>query len=338
MNIPYHTRQTIKRIAVVILVVAAVLLVVWACWLVWLGRFFVYSRSEGAVLDFGLPSQMQEGELALPPQQETVPIFYNEGNDTAAAKKELSQIVGCYVQLDDLKKDVAAVKKQIQTLPRGTAVMVDVKNIYGSFFYQSEVGSSRSDQVDIEAMEDLIGYLDESGLYVIAKLPALRDYAYGLKHVSDGLPTSEGYLWMDEDDCYWLNPSSEGTISYLTKIIMELKQRGFDEVVFYDFSFPQTDRIVFSGDKNEALAKAAETLVNTCATEQFAVSFMADGAWKLPEGRCRMYVQNVDATEVDGKAQQLGIESPEARLLFLTDIHDTRFEKYSVLRPLAVAN
>ncbi len=338
MNIPYQTRQRIKRISIIVLVILAVALVIWACWLVWLGRYFVYSRNEGAVLDFSLSPQVEPGEPAVPPQQETVPIFYNEGKDQVAAKKELTQIVGCYVELEDLQKDVSAVKKELQTLPRGTAVMVDVKNIHGNFFYESAVGSKRSDQVSVEAMEDLIKYLGDSGLYVIARLPALRDYAYGLKHVSDGLPTSGGYLWMDDEGCYWLNPSSEGTLSYLTRIAAELKQRGFDEVLFYDFCFPQTDSIVFSGDKNEALAKTAESLVNSCATEHFAVSFMSDGSWKLPEGRCRMYVQNVDATKVDSMAQQLGISSPEARLLFLTDVHDTRFEKYSVLRPLAIAN
>ncbi len=334
MNIPYHTRRTLKRVAIGLLAVLIVVLVVWVCWLIWLGRFVSYSRDEGAILDFNLPSQ-EQGELAVPPERETVSIFYNENKVEADAKKELTQIVGCYVQAEDLK-DIPAVKKQIQSLPRGTAVMVDVKNIHGSFYYSSEVSSKRSDKVNTQEMDELIHYLKDSGMYAIAKLPAFRDYAYGLDHVSDGLPTSGGYLWMDDDGCYWLNPSSEGTINHLVQIVNELKRLGFDEVVFHEFCFPSTDSIVFDGNRTAALITAAQNLVSTCATDRFAVSFMTNDVWTMPEGRSRVYVRGVEATEVDQWAEKLGISSPETRVVYLTDVHDTRFEKYCVLRPLTI--
>ena len=53
MNIPYRTRQTIKRVAVISLIAILVLALVWLCWFVWLKRFVVYTR-DGAVLDFSL--------------------------------------------------------------------------------------------------------------------------------------------------------------------------------------------------------------------------------------------------------------------------------------------
>ena len=37
-------------------------------------------------------------------------------------------------------------------------------------------------------------------------------------------------------------------------------------------------------------------------------------------------------------AQSSGLEDPEIRVVFMTDVHDTRFDAYSVLRPLSAAH
>lgn len=338
MNIPYRLKQGTRRALVIVLIIALVLVLVWACWLLWVQRFIVYTRDEGAVLDFTLPPQSMDGELAVPPEEVTVPIYYNEGDNAVSTNQELVQLNGYYVSGADLQKDVAEVRKQLQTLPMGTPVMVDVKNIHGSFYYSSAVSDSHSNTVDIPAVDSLMEYLKSSNLYTIARLPALRDYAYGLNHVPDGLPTSGGYLWMDGDGCYWLNPNSEGTISYLVQIITELKSMGFDEVVFYDFYFPETQSIVFSGDKIQALTDAAAMLVSTCATESFGVSFVGNGSWTLPQGRSRLYMENVEPAQLSAAVGASGVTDTQIRLVFITELHDTRFEEYGVLRPLSSAH
>lgn len=335
MTIPYRTRQTLRRMALVLLAVLLVAVLVWGCWIVWLSRYVIYTQ-DGAKIDFSLPEQLLSGTLAQPPEPgETIPISYDDA--PGAVSTELAQINGYYVDAAALK-DIPAVHAQIQALPAGTAVMVDVKNIYGSFYYSSGVSTARSSSVDIQAMDGLIEALNKSNMYTIARLPALRDYQYGLNHVPDGLPTAGGYLWLDSDGCYWLNPASSGTLSYLIQIVNELKSLGFDEVVFYDFYFPDTTGIVYKNDKAEALATAAKTLVSSCATDSFGVSFVGKPDFALPEGRSRLYIENAEPINVAGIAQQTGLADPEIRLVFLTTLHDTRFDKYSVLRPLSAAH
>lgn len=335
MTIPYRTRQTLRRMALVLLAVLLVAVLVWGCWIVWLSRYVIYTQ-DGAKIDFSLPEQLLSGTLAQPPEPgETIPISYDDA--PGAVSTELAQINGYYVDAAALK-DIPAVHAQIQALPAGTAVMVDVKNIYGSFYYSSGVSTARSSSVDIQAMDGLIEALNKSNMYTIARLPALRDYQYGLNHVPDGLPTAGGYLWLDSDGCYWLNPASSGTLSYLIQIVNELKSLGFDEVVFYDFYFPDTTGIVYKNDKAEALATAAKTLVSSCATDSFGVSFVGKPEFALPEGRSRLYIENAEPINVAGIAQQTGLADPEIRLVFLTTLHDTRFDKYSVLRPLSAAH
>jgi len=339
MSMPYRTRRVLLRILTVLLVLVLVTVVVVGCWLLWLDRYVVYTRQDGAKLDFSLSEEVPEGELAVPPTQAEAPsIYYNSGEDAVNTSTELAQLLGYYADSAALKEDIGAVRSQVKTLPAGTAVMVDVKSIYGSFYYSSEVSTSRASDIDPAEMDKLIGELNSGVFYTIARLPALRDYEYGLNHVPDGLPTAGGYLWIDDDGCYWLNPQSQGTIAYLVQIVNELKALGFDEVVFSDFYFPQTDGIVFQGDKAQALTTAAETLLTTCGTDRFAVSFVDGGSFTLPEGRSRLYLEGVEAADVASRVEETGIADKAIRVVFLTEVHDTRFDAYSVLRPLAAAH
>lgn len=340
MNIPYRTRYALKRAAVILLIVALAAALVFTCWFVWLKRYVVYTRDQGAVLNMELSAQIDAGEEARPPvTEETVSIYYNEGDNAINTSRELTQLTGYYADTAALQAGIGQVQEQVKILSADTPIMLDVKSPRGNFFYSSAVSANRDPKIDIAAMDELIRQLDSSGRYLIARLPALRDRDYGLHNVSDGVFDTRGaYLFVDDGGCYWLNPSRQGTVSYLVQIVTELKSLGFDEVVFDDFCFPDTKYMRFDGDKAAALVTAAKTLVTTCATERFAVSFVQEASFGLPEGRCRLYLENAVAADAASLAQQTGLSEPAVRLVFLTEVHDTRFDAYSVLRPLDAAH
>ena len=338
MTIPYRTRRRLQRIGLVILVVLLTALLIWGCWLLWLHKHIRYTTG-GAVLDFDMDPIPRDGELAVPPDnQETISIYYNEGDNAVNTSKDLTQLVGYYITGQDLT-DIPTLKEYLKTLPRGTPVMMDVKNIYGGFYYSSGVSSVRSESVDSKEVDKLIQELNQSGAYIIARFPALRDKAYGLEHDENGVfHSSRGYLWVDEEGCYWLNPSRDGTLNYITQIVTELKGLGFDEVVLTDFQIPRADNTYFEGDRDEAVATAAKTLLNSCSSDYFAVSFTGTATFPLPEGRGRLYLETAAASEVESLVQQTGLADPTTQLVFLTENHDTRFDAYSVLRPISAAH
>lgn len=337
MTIPYRTQRLLKRILVALAVIAVVLLAVWACWLLWVQRFLVYSADGSVRLDFDRPP-VSAGDLAVAPTDPKIPIHFDQNDEMVGGKTELAQIIGYYADEEALQ-DIPAVKAQIQALPAGTAVMLDVKSIQGAFFYSSAVGNRRSNSVNTQEMDELIDYLHKSSMYAIARFPALRDYNYGLNNVPNGVHhSSGGYLYMDDAGCYWLNPSSEGTLSYVSQIIMELKGLGFDEVVLDDFQFPESTSIMTNGEKAPQLSRAAEVLLSACATDRFAVSFVKTADFTVPEGRSRIYVEGLDALQAANFAQSSGIADTAIKLVFLTELHDTRFDVYSVMRPLSGAH
>lgn len=341
MNLSYRTRRTLLRLgkAAILLVVAAVLF--WLCWIIWVGRYIVYTPS-GAKLDFSL-GPIPQGVEAVPPKDApAVDIYYDEPKlDVAPPVVEKTSIQGYYIDFEDLKTDISAVKAKLEALPAGTAVMLDVKNIKGYFHYSTTVGTTASKDVDTAQMDELIRYLSNSDLYAIARVPAFRDWEYGLNHVPSGLPKKggNGSLWMDDSNCYWLDPTDEDALDYLLRITVELRSLGFDEVVYTDFRFPNTDKIVFEGDKAQAIADAAATLASACTTDRFCLSFMsASPDFPLPEGNCRVYLQDVAAADAQSIAQQVPTEDPKLHVLFMTTVNDTRFNDYCVLRPLDSAH
>ncbi len=340
MNIPYRTRRILQQSAIVALVVFVVAALVWLCWFTWLKRYVIYTRNDGAVVDFSMSAQLPEGELALPPvQDETVSIYYNEGDNTINTSKELTQLVGYYVDRDALIAGTEQVLQQARALDRNTPIMLEVKSATGNFFYSSAVAEYRDSKVNTEAVDQLIQDLNESGYYLIARLPSLRDRMYGLNNVNDGVFDTRGaYLFRDEGACYWLNPAKQGVLTYLVQIVSELKNLGFDEVVFDYFEFPDTKYMRFDGDKDQALAEAAKTLLTSCGSDNFTVSFAQKPGFSLPKGCTRLYIKDAVAADAALLAQQTGLENTQVRVVFLTQFHDTRFDEYGVLRPLDAAH
>lgn len=340
MNIPYRHRRTLKRLFTVLAALFVIFSVTWLCWVIWLQRYVIYT-DDGAQLNFSLSSYELTGKEAVKPQaQQNVSIFYNEGADAIDTTNEMTQLNGYYITSDMFQQDLDNVMLQIERFPAGTPVMIDMKGAFGSFFYASNLPDAvMSASTNIEQVSQLITRLHTKGFYTIARISAFRDRTYGESHVSSGLyMLNKKGLWMDPDGMYWLDPTNATTTSWITSQVLELRDMGFDEVLLDNFCFPNSDKYIFTGDKAGALQSAAATLMSTCGSNKFVLSFLADTSFILPEGRCRLYVTGVSAAGIgQAAAAQKDLSEPEIRLVFLAESGDTRYEKYSVLRSLHVA-
>jgi hypothetical protein len=333
----------LRRVGIVSLIFLLLFIIALFCSVVFLERHVVYTR-EGAMLDMSVSANEIIGEVATPPVGNTgITIFYNEGADAINMSDDLQQLDGYFIDIDDLKTNIAGCWDLLEPLKANTPIMIDLKGGYGSAYYSSTLpGIITSSEVSVASVDELIGYMNEKNFYTIARISAFRDYNYGLNNVPCGLPDARGdgyYLRADDGGCYWLDPSEPQVITWLCSIIKELKELGFNEVVLDNFRFPPNpDLYIFSGDRDQALAEAAEVIISNCASDGFTISFVAAGAnFALPEGRTRLYLSGVEAKEVGAKAAQANLEEPQIRLVFLADTNDTRFDEYGVLRPIEVS-
>ena len=336
-NLTWRTRKRLKAAAIVLGTVAGTAFALWLCWILWLGRFVVYT-GDTVRLDF---DWVTPGEFvaAVEPTRPEVDILFDDGSEEVVVDrtKPLERMAGVYVTIEMLTEDVAEVERLIREQPKGTAIMLELKSGSGNYYYKTSMPNATvSKKVDKDAMENLIRYITKADYYTVACIPAFRDRAYGLKNTSYGIHHSSGrYLWAGDDQCYWLDPVKNGTRSHLIAIASELRDLGFDEVVFTDFCFPPTEDILYEGDKTEALNDTAEHLVYNLATDRFGVSFLcSEPGFKLPEGRTRLYRDDVEASMAQEVAASLEIPSMQTNLVYLTEAMDTRFDVFGVLRPL----
>ena len=334
----WRTRKRLKALGLTLGILAAVGVTVWLCWVIWLGRFVVYSR-DAARLDFDwvVPGAFVAAE---PPEEMPVTILYDDGSQTIIDRtKDLEQISGFYVTAEMLTGDLEEVNRLVREQPKGSTILLELKSGAGNFYYDTEMPNGKvSSKVDKKAVGELISYLARANYYVIAKVPAFRDRAFGLENVSCGIHhSSGGYLWAGDDKCYWLDPAKTGTRNWLLSIGTELRDMGFDEVVFTDFRFPPTEDILYTGDKLTALNEAAAYLAENLVTSEFGVSFLCnEEGFVLPQGRTRLYRDNVDAAMAQSVAGSAAVPDSQINLVFLTEVYDTRFDAFSVLRPLSV--
>ncbi len=339
MKLSYLGRQRLRRVLTVLAVIVVGLILAWWCWFVWLERFVVYTPN-GVRLDFDATWSLEDAQEAVPPENETVAIHFNEGEDVVITPASLPRLNGYYVTEAQLAADVDAILAAIRKLPKGTGVVLELKNAQGRFFYSTKVsGAPVSDRLDIAAMDELIAAVAKADCYLVARMPALRDHDFAMVSPGDGLATESGSLWADRSNCYWLNPSSRGTMQYLGDIVTELDKLGFDEVVFTDFRWPETDQIPWDGQSTpqEAVAQTAQWLVDTYAVGSFTVSFQAYGDdLTMPSGRTRIYLTDVAPSMAQEVLESVQADNPQTQVVFQTEIPDNRYFIASSIQPLVV--
>jgi len=214
-----------------------------------------------------------------------------------------------------------------------------MKSIYGNFYYSSDLPGAITANADTDGISDLILQYEEAGTtYLAARIPAFTDNNFALENQSSGLPLRSGALWMDENNCYWLDPLAEDVQEYLISIASELSRMGFDEIVFDGFRIPDSENIVYdSGQftREEAAAEAAQILREALEPLPVRISFGSESPL-VASCTDRVYLTTENGAEVPDMVAAVAdqLADSHAQIVFQTASRDTRFHGYGILRPL----
>lgn len=334
MRLSYRSKLMLKRFLKIALILAAVALVAAIIVLIYVEPFVVYDR-EGAHLELN-PSTEPTVELREPetrPVVDNPQIIYSVGETTG---KTIAELGGYYITTSMLLEP-QTVLETVKSLDEPCAVMIQLKSIWGYYYYSTGIGGAERASIDTGVVDELLTYLKSNGFYMIAEIPAFSDMVFALNNQSCGLPISGGALWMDENGTYWLDPADENVLAYLMQIARELAGLGFREVAFSNFTFPSSENIVYSSDKTHAelVADAAAQLSGFFTGSSTVISFVSD-ATDFPAASCngRLYIPNVDGSRVEMYAQAYKDADTLLELVFKASSRDTRFENRAILRPL----
>lgn len=332
----YRNKLRLKRLGAVLGIAAAVILAFCAIRFIYLQRYLVFT-DDGAVFDYDQDLAVQHLEHT-PLDLDDFPVEYAglEENQAVSGEAQPLEVLSGYYITTAMLQDPAAVTAALDAAEtRPKAVMVEMKSIYGNFYYASSLAGANTASVDLAAIQAMLTQLDQDKTYLIAKIPAFSDNNFALANQSCGLPLSSGALWMDLEGCYWLDPQDAAVQDYLVAIAAELSQLGFDEVVFDQYQIPDSQNIVYEGDRAEAAAASAQAVKEMLADYPIRVSF-GSTASGVAAASDRLYIANDNGAAVQGIVDSLSesLTDPAAQIVFCTASRDTRFEGYGLLRPL----
>ena len=335
----YRNKRAVRKTARILggVLLALALLVIGR--VLYVQRYVTYPP-EGVRLDYDQKIDYPGQAPAEPdPAEYPFETVVDAAAQTDEEAEKQTRLDGYSISTTMLVNGVDQVRSALAEVDGYNAVVIDVKSIYGNFYYSTQLsGAPRADALDISEVDKLIEELTgRSDLIVIARVPAFSDRRYALAHQSEGLPIWNGALWEGDDVCYWLNPYSNNVQGYLTSIAIELSQRGFDGVLFDDFYFPDSDRIMWNATitRDEAVLDAAANIADSLYGYGIEVLFGS-----APTGAAayadRVCITTDAAEDVNAIVEELSpsLTDPAAQIVFLTSSRDTRFAACGVIRPL----
>lgn len=338
----YQNKRRIKIALAVFCSLILLLALFCLCRFLYLQRYLIYSDNE-VTLDYSQDLDKTSTKAQTDTERVLPEIITEEPVAQASSQTELPLQVlsGNYITTQMLldMETVSSALSSLEDFP--DTLMLDLKSIYGNFYYSSGTVGAITSSADIDAVDALIERLSaEKDLYLIARIASLSDTNFALANQSCGLPLRSGALWMSEEGCYWLDPMEEDVQDYLISIAQELAAMGFDEVVFDDFRIPDSKNIIYNGDvaREEAAGEAASVIREKLSDLPIRVSFNS-AVPNVASHSDRVFLVTEDGSAVADlvKSMKDSVEDPASEIVFLTPSRDTRFDGYGILRPLIEA-
>ena len=334
-TISYRSKARLRKGLKILLAVLAALALCLILFAVYLGRYVVYTP-DGVRLDFGRNTArdvtLDTGPRETDPPLENVEI---EFADPGERGEDTARVSGFYIDLEMLQ-DPAAVLEAVKELTPPCTVMIDLKGGNGSFYYSTAIDGAQKADIDIATVDAVISYLRSHGFTMVARIRTFQDSNFALNHIACSLRTASGALWVG-NGFYWLDPASDTVVAYLKQIARELAEKGFKEIVFDDFRFPNGTQIVYTSDKNrtDLIAGVATDLLNFFASSNITISFGNPTADFALAGASHVYLSGVTGSGVSAAVKGYSrLSDLQNQLVFLTGSKDRRFDDYQVLRPL----
>ena len=335
----YRNKRLVKRTLLIVLAVLLGLLALIVCRFVYLGRFVTYD-STGAHLDYEQHLEADRtSEVTAPEEDFSFDTVLDDTSEEDSAQSGNVKLTGYYITTTMLANHLDEVRAALSQYDDYNAILLDVKSIFGSFYYSTAItGAAKATVMDVRQVDQLISELaQKKGVTLIARVPAFSDPEYALKHQSQALPLYNGALWTDDNNCYWLNPYSNDVQGYLSSIALELAGLGFDEVLFDNFYFPDSDRISWTGSvtKQEAILDAADNLSANLLNQPIRLCLGTNDP-EVAAYSSRVFITTNNASQIDSDVTALSdvLSDTASQIVYITDSRDTRFDACGAMRPL----
>ena len=148
------------------------------------------------------------------------------------------------------------------------AIVVDIKNEYGSTLYKTSFKQANSYGAHKNRTNRNISrfmkMMKDRGIYTIARIVTFKDEIQASNNPDYAIKKQDGEIWRNHDDMAWVDPFDTRSHDYTIQIAEEAAKVGFDEINFDYIRFPAKSGLVFAQENTqENRIKAISTFLDT---------------------------------------------------------------------------
>ena len=135
------------------------------------------------------------------------------------------------------------------------AIVVDVKNEYGSTSYLTSVKQANKYGAHKKRTNrDIKGFMKlmkDKNIYTIARIVTFKDELQASNNPDYAIKNKDGEIWRNHDGMAWVDPFDKRSHKYTIDIAEDAAKVGFDEINFDYIRFPAKTELQFSKVNNE---------------------------------------------------------------------------------------
>jgi hypothetical protein len=167
------------------------------------------------------------------------------------AGEDISTLQARYIPADSMSSMNLSYYGSALASSGQNAMVLQLKTTSGYFSYLSSVPMAASYGVNgVEDISEAVAQLKEQGVYLVAEIAALQDDSLAFRNNPLALKNSSGSV-VTEYGASWLDPYNKDVRTYITDIMAELADMGFDEIVLTGMTHPKSDDVVFSQEMTQ---------------------------------------------------------------------------------------
>lgn len=130
------------------------------------------------------------------------------------------------------------------------AIVVDVKNEYGSLSYMTSFEQAQSygahENRTNRDMDNFMRLMKENNIYTIARVVTFKDELQASNNPEYAIRDEKGEIWKNHDNMAWVDPYDTRAHHYAISVAQEAAKVGFDEINFDYIRFPARQGLRYS--------------------------------------------------------------------------------------------
>ncbi len=179
------------------------------------------------------------------------------GNNAEPIKLEPITVKALYLTFWGANTNSKTMKNALDIIDKTeiNAIVVDVKNEYGSTSYKTSYDKANSygaaNNRTIKDIKSFISLMKSKNIYTIARVVTFKDELQAMNNLDYAIRNENNELSRDSDKMAWIDPFDKRSHEYTVSIAEDAASAGFDEINFDYIRFPAKTELRLAKESTE---------------------------------------------------------------------------------------